>query len=157
MIAGLLLAAAVLIRPNPALTPGVVRTDLTLHAICATRWGKDKRHVTARMKRDTYAAYGVTQSGHWLISMKGTRYWQSDNEVDHLVSRELGGADDVRNLWIQPYTGEWNAYQKDRLENNLHMRVCAGALTLDVAQAAIRTDWILAYQTYINARPDWLP
>jgi hypothetical protein len=42
-------------------------------------------------------------------------------EIDHLISRELGGADEVANLWPQSYGGQpWNAVLKDKLENRLH-------------------------------------
>jgi hypothetical protein len=45
-------------------------------------------------------------------------------EIDHLISRELGGADDVKNFWPQPYgTHAWNAVLKDRVENRLHKEV----------------------------------
>ena len=46
--------------PNHMLTPGVARTDLTLKKICTTKWGKDARHVTAAMKRQAFAAYGLS-------------------------------------------------------------------------------------------------
>lgn len=42
---------------DPAATPGVVR-PLTTAEICHTKWGKDERHVTPKMKRDVCAAYG---------------------------------------------------------------------------------------------------
>jgi hypothetical protein len=66
--------------------------------------------------------------------------------MDHLISRELGGADNVRNLWPQPYTGPWNARDKDRLENRLHREVCHEGLPLAEAQRMIATDWISAYR-----------
>ena len=38
-------------------------------------------------------------------------------EIDHLISSELGGADDVQNLWPEAYgTSPWNAHLKDKLE-----------------------------------------
>jgi hypothetical protein len=40
--------------PNPHLTPGVARTDLTLEQICTTKWGRDVRAVTAAMKRKVF-------------------------------------------------------------------------------------------------------
>ena len=40
------------------------------------------------------------------------------------MSLELGGANTSDNLWPQPYDGEWNAHDKDRLENKLHHIVC---------------------------------
>jgi hypothetical protein len=85
-----------------------------------------------------FAAYGIplTDRSHY--------------EVDHLIPRELGGADDERNLWPQPWTGTYNAHQKDRLENALHRAVCAGTVTLAHAQEAIRSDWIAALRLYVR-------
>ena len=75
--------------PNLELTPGVSRTDLTKQEICSTHWGLDKRYVTATMKREVKQEYQFKKSdcpsGRVVI--------------DHLISRELGGADDVKNLW----------------------------------------------------------
>jgi hypothetical protein len=72
-------------------------------------------------------------------------------EVDHLISRELGGADQIGNLWPQPYgTAPWNAVRKDGVENRLHLEVCAGRLTLQQAQEDIRTDWTAVYVRYFG-------
>ena len=68
-------------------------------------------------------------------------------EVDHLVSRELGGADDVRNLWPESYvTQPWNAHLKDRLENHLHELLCAKQITLEEARKEITYDWTKTYK-----------
>jgi hypothetical protein len=154
MIAGALLLAALAARdlPQPTLTPGVTR-HLSVQTICATKWGKDKRHVTETMKVHVAAAYGIywptTLHGHRLTAAE--RAYRLSGEWDHLISRELGGADDEKNLWFELYEGAWNAHMKDRLENNLHVRVCAGTLSLPAAQRAIATDWRLAFQTYVDA------
>jgi hypothetical protein len=66
-------------------------------------------------------------------------------EVDHLVSRELGGADALPNLWPQPYNPKPGAHEKDWLENELHKEVCHGLISLEDAQQEIRTDWYAAY------------
>jgi hypothetical protein len=72
-------------------------------------------------------------------------------EVDYLISPALGGADDIRNLWPQPYaSGEWNAHVKDALEDYLHDQVCAGKLDLQTAQRDISENWISAYQKYFH-------
>ncbi|HWK10844.1 MAG TPA: HNH endonuclease signature motif containing protein [Vicinamibacterales bacterium] len=138
MTAALLLVLALAHTPTPA-TPGVTRT-LTRAAVCRTRWGVDRRHVTLSMRKQVFAAYGIPWREH-------AKY-----EVDHLVPRELGGADDVANLWPQPWEGAWNARMKDRLENRLHRLVCAGTVSLSSAQQRIRTDWIAAYRRYVSAR-----
>jgi hypothetical protein len=46
-------------------------------------------------------------------------------------------------------TQPWNAHVKDKLENELHKRVCNGSLDLKTAQQEISTDWIAAYNKYV--------
>jgi hypothetical protein len=70
--------------------------------------------------------------------------------VDHLISLELGGSNSLKNLWPESYSGEWNAHVKDKLENDLHRRVCKGEVDLKDAQREIATDWIAAYKKYLS-------
>jgi hypothetical protein len=73
-------------------------------------------------------------------------------EVDYLITPELGGATDIRNLWPEPYQDTvWNAHVKDQLEDRLHRMVCRGDLDLATAQRDISTDWIAAYRKYFHA------
>src|SRR5437879_45129 len=72
--------------PDLTLTPGAVR-PLSKATICKIKWGKDARHVTDTMKKQVFAAYGIPWAQHTMY------------EVDHLIARELGGADDTKNLW----------------------------------------------------------
>jgi len=123
--------------PDPQLTPGVAR-PMTTAQVCSTKWGKDRRHVTVAMRKQVFARYRVPYAKHALY------------EVDHDISRELGGADDIDNLWPQPWTGGYNAHMKDRLENRLHREVCAGTLSLERAQQAIRGDWRVAFRRYFG-------
>jgi len=122
--------------PNLSLTPGVAR-GLSTSTICSTRWGHDRRHVTEAMKREVARRYGMRRS-----SIKAAGAGRCC-EFDHLISRELGGADDVNNLWPQPWA---EARQKDALENRLHRAVCTGRLTLEAAQLGIATNWPAAYR-----------
>jgi hypothetical protein len=134
--------------PDSSLTPGVVRDDLSLQQICATKWGHDVRLVTAKMRNQVMAEYpDPCPSGKV--------------EIDHLESRELGGADDVRNLWKQCYevevpgkkpseTPEFGAHKKDRLEDDFGRRICLppsdpNYLPLETARNALRTNWVAAY------------
>ena len=60
---------------------------------------------------------------------------------------------EVQSVWPQPYDGEWNAHDKDRLENTLRKMVCTDkTITLEEAQHDISTDWIAAYKKYIGER-----
>lgn len=122
---------------NVALTPGVAR-QLTKAQVCATVWGKDARHVTLAMKKSVFAAYGIAWSDH-------AKY-----EVDHLISRELGGADDVKNLWPEPWAGSMNAHDKDRTENATHRAVCRGDISLEDAQRQIAKDWTVLYRRFVT-------
>lgn len=148
LIAALLLpvAAGAADLPNLSLTPGVTRPGLTVEQICKTKWGHDQRAVTAAMKRQVFAEYGLTGNDDKFCRPNGC-------EIDHLISRELGGADDVRNLWPQSYAGPWNAHMKDRVENRLHKEVCAGARSLEDAQRGIATDWTAEYRRYFGEPP----
>ncbi len=114
---------------------GPVWRSMPLNEICATKWGRDVRHVTPAMRKAVAAEYG-------LKTLAG-------NELDHLGPRCLGGADDVRNLWPQSWTGRCNAHQKDRLEVRLCRYVCDGTLSLDDARAVFE-DWQDGYSLYID-------
>ena len=64
---------------------------------------------------------------------------------------ELGGSNDIANLWPEPYSGtEWNARKKDVLENKLHKLVCDKTITLQKAQHDISSNWITAYKLYVK-------
>lgn len=65
------------------------------------------------------------------------------------ISLELGGSNDITNLWPEPYDWPWNAHMKHALENKLHQMVCAGQITMQEAQQTA-TDWISAYQRYVG-------
>jgi hypothetical protein len=110
---------ALVVVLNLKLTPGVVRPV----DVCSVKWGKDRRHVTQSMKREVLRLYGLPLDAAKLV------------EFDHLIPRELGGADDVRNLWPQPWP---EAHKKDREENRLHRAVCSGEISLREAQNAMR-------------------
>jgi hypothetical protein len=54
----ILLLLALLARPNLNETPGLVR-PLSRAAVCSTRWGLDRRHVTDSNEETRRAAYGI--------------------------------------------------------------------------------------------------
>jgi hypothetical protein len=118
----IVLLALVIQSVPSSLTPGVVR-DLTIDEVCATRWGLDRRHVTVKMRKEVFARYNLDWDTRHLY------------EVDHLIPRELGGADDVDNLWPELWD---DAHVKDKAENQLHRAVCSGILPLADAQSDMR-------------------
>ena len=134
--------------PDSAATPGSVAIT-SEETVCTTKWGQDARHVTGKMKKVAYVEYGTAPgSGVCLFKTRTTKTGKEVREgceIDHLISRELGGADAIENLWPQPYTQHPGAHEKDWLENELHREVCAGKITLDEAQTEIKDDWYAAY------------
>jgi len=137
--------------PNPAITPGVaVSPEMPLQQLCTTKWGKDHRAVTEGMKMSVYHAYGFT-------GPKDPRCTPDAHgktcEIDHLWSRENGGADDVRNLWPEPYGGPWNAHDKDRLENALHADICVKHSITPLQARAALSDWQHYYVKEFGAPP----
>ena len=138
-----LLGAAQTVAPNLTLTPGVARS-LSKATICTTKWGLDARHVTDTMKRQVFAAYGIPWEQHTMY------------EVDHLIARELGGADDVKNLWPEPWYlnvggKEMGAHQKDQAENKTHRALCDGKISLKDAQQGIAADWTVLYTRFVHS------
>lgn len=134
--------------PDPSITTGAVRPGMTKAVICRTKWGKDARHVSSAMKSEVFQAYGLTgnDDAACVADKNGRRC-----EIDHLISRELGGADEVKNLWPEPYgTTPWNAARKDRVENRLHKEVCAGHISLAAARREIKIDWRVPYRRYFG-------
>jgi hypothetical protein len=127
--------------PNPRLTPGAVRPDATAAQLCSPRFHTGAvRAVDESVKRKVYAEYGRAPK-------KGICC-----EVDHLISLELGGSNDIANLWPQPYAPAPGAHQKDLVENWLHRQVCRGALPLKRAQHEIATDWFAVYRAMTAAQ-----
>jgi hypothetical protein len=135
-----------LARPNPLLTPGAVRADIGLAEVCGTKWGADARHVTEAMKSEVFRAYGLIGEDDAACDSPMPK---RRCEVDHLIPRDLGGADATANLWPEPYYAEpWNATLKDRLEARLKREVCAGRLSLREAEQGMARDWIATYLRY---------
>lgn len=130
-------------RPDPKLTPGVIDPKATLAVICVKGYTSQPgvRNVTGSTKAKVFAKYGVDPKADHF-------------EIDHLISLELGGSNDILNLWPQAYTTKpLNAHTKDVLENKLHRLICAGKADLKAVQHDIATDWTVAYTKYVGALP----
>lgn len=112
--------------PDPRLTPGAVLVGVTSIQVCTAGFASAVRDVGQSERDAVFAEYGITVHS-------GVTY-----EVDHLVSLELGGSNDIANLWPEPQP---SAGDKDRVENLLHREVCDGTITLAAAQEAIRHWW----------------
>jgi hypothetical protein len=123
--------------PDPRCTPGAVDPAVTQgnlrSTICHPGYTKVVRpssSQTSTFKYEVaYPAYGEPHS--------------KKTELDHLVSLELGGANDAANLWPE-YPPTPNP--KDTVENALHAAVCDGRVKLTAAQNAIARNWETAEQ-----------
>lgn len=132
--------------PNPQLTPGAVDITLTTQRLCDPKFStKSVRNVPESLKKKVYAEYGYSNHQSVCAGVEGC-------EIDHLISLEIGGQNDIHNLWPQPFVGTWNAHMKDQLENKLHALVCSNQIPLSEAQQAIATNWIQAYQKYMRMK-----
>ena len=118
-----------------SLSPGAADprvTQANIHeTICVVGYSASVRKVSASTKRNVFAEYGISNPAPGAY------------EVDHLIPLELGGSNDITNLWPEPYTGPANARDKDVWENRLHKQVCLGQVTLAVAQDAMIHWWLL--------------
>ena len=69
--------------------------------------------------------------------------------MDHLVPLELGGSNDIGNLWPEVAEPRPGFHEKDKVENYLHEQVCSGAISLKQAQAEIAGNWPPAWVAYL--------
>jgi hypothetical protein len=113
---------------DPKLTPGAVFVSVTAAQVCVPGYSSSVRDVSEAEKRAVYAEYHEAD-------VPGA------DEVDHLISLELGGSNVIQNLWPEPYAGTYGAHAKDKVEDYLHDQVCSGRMTLAAAQVAISTRW----------------
>jgi hypothetical protein len=123
--------------PERSLTPGAVATADRAQVCDSSR--PKNREVPVSLQRRVFEEYGISRPEPQAY------------EVDYLITPALGGADDIRNLWPQPYSATvWNARVKDTLEDYLREQVCSGRLDLATAQRDISSDWIAAYRKYFH-------
>lgn len=120
--------------PDKACTPGAVFATTTKDQVCTPGYSKSVRDVGSELKAEVYKEYGITshQTGEY--------------EVDHLISLELGGTNDISNLWPEAADPKPGFHEKDQVENYLNQQVCSGAISLQQAQQEISTNWLQVYQ-----------
>jgi hypothetical protein len=129
--------SAQLLLPDGRLTPGASR-PVSREDVCRGGFGRNGL-VPPPLERRVFDAYGIRPA-------EPRAY-----EVDYLISPDLGGSEDIRNLWPQSYDATlWNARVKDALEDRLHDLVCEGRIDLSTAQREIAANWIEAYKKYFH-------
>jgi hypothetical protein len=122
--------------PDPACTPGAALPGVTTAQICTPGYASSVRDVPQGEKNQVYIEYGIRT------------HREGEYEVDHLVSLELGGSNDIANLWPEAAEPRPGFHEKDRFENYLHDQVCSGRMELQEAQRRIAQNWL---QYWIDA------
>jgi len=119
---------------DSACTPGAILATATKEAICQSGYASTVRNVPTSVKNQVYAEYDIRSHA------------PGQYEVDHLVSLELGGSNELSNLWPELASPQPGFHEKDSVENDLHSQVCSGAMALKEAQIEIATNWLAVYQ-----------
>jgi hypothetical protein len=120
--------------PSKDITPGIVFPNVTATDVCTPGYSKGVRDVSVSTKKQVFQTYGISYpapSGAY--------------EVDHFIPLELGGSNDIRNLWPEPADPRPGFHEKDKVENYLHKQVCDGKMDLGRAQEEISGDWYAVY------------
>lgn len=99
---------------------------VTVGEVCTLGFARRHRRVPYRLRDAVYNRYGLR------------RGFRRGYVIDHLIPLELGGRNDLANLWPQPRV---QSYRKDRDENRLHDAVCTGSESLADARAEILRIW----------------
>lgn len=119
--------------PDSACTPGAIFPTATTDQICQTGYSSSVRNVPYSEKQQAYDEYGIAS------------HYSGQYEVDHLIPLELGGSNDISNLWPELASPTPGFHEKDQVENYLHDQVCSGAMSLHEAQVEISTNWLNVY------------
>jgi len=121
--------------PDSACTPGAIFPNATPQQICQSGYTSTVRNVPISEKDQAYAEYSIFHHS------------AGQYEVDHLVPLELGGSNDIANLWPEAASPTPGFHQKDLVENYLHDQMCSGAVSLQKAQVEIATNWLAVYNS----------
>jgi hypothetical protein len=114
--------------PDRRCSPGAYSSKLTKAVICSSTFRTGSiRNVPTSEKHAVETEYGMVAKSYGRTI-----------EIDHIVSLELGGSNDIANLYPEPGSGKASYHVKDKLENRLHSMLCAGSITLAAARRGTR-------------------
>jgi len=130
-------------KPDRRCSPGAIYTGLTKTVLCSSTFRTSTiRNVPDSEKHQVEVEYGLAPKGYG-----------STLEIDHLVSLELGGSNDITNLFPERAAPAPGFHVKDKLENKVHDLVCAGQMTLRTAQRSIAANWPALYKKAYGVAP----
>ena len=124
-------------------SPGAYYSKLTKVVICSASFRTSSiRNVPQSEKYEAEAEYGMVQ-----------KLYGRTLEIDHIISLELGGSNDIANLYPERASPAPGYHVKDKLENKLHGLVCSGSMNLRSAQKQIAANWQKLYRTVYKTAP----
>jgi hypothetical protein len=129
--------------PDRRCSPGAYYSELTKAVVCSSTFRTSSiRNVPDSKRFAVEREYGM-KPGHYGSSL----------EIDHIVPLELGGSNDLANLYPEQLYAHPGYRVKDKLENKLHALVCTGKMTLSTAQHGIAGNWQALYEKVYGAAP----
>jgi hypothetical protein len=129
--------------PDRRCSPGAYYSSLTKTVICASSFHTSAiRNVSLSEKFQVEREYGLA-AAHYGRTL----------EVDHIVSLELGGSNNIANLYPEKASARPGYHVKDALENRLHSMVCSGQIALRSAQQQIAANWERLYLRVYGIAP----
>jgi len=123
-------------NPDRACSPGAYYGKLTKAVICSPGF-----HTSAIRNVPQSEKFAVEQEYGLAPACYGRTL-----EIDHIVALELGGSNDIANLFPEQTNAHAGYQAKDELENRLHDMVCSGTIGLRTAQDRIAANWQLLYR-----------
>lgn len=130
-------------EPDRRCSPGAYYSGLTKPVICASSFHTSSiRNVPDSEKHQVEVEYALAP-----------KPYGSTLEIDHIVSLELGGSNDIANLFPEKANAHPGYRAKDKLENKLHDLVCAGKIGIRAAQQQIAADWEALYKQVFGTAP----
>ena len=122
--------------PDKNCTPGDIFPNISNEQICVKGYSATVRNVPKSVKTKVYEDYNILPDE------------RKNYVIDHLISLQIGGTNEIPNLFPQKSTGEINSRTKDKIENFLKREVCKGNMTLKKAQKTIVEDWLEVLDDY---------
>jgi hypothetical protein len=131
------------VLPDPRCSPGAYYSGLTTAVICSPSFHTSLiRNVSAAEKHAVELEYGLAPRAYGYTL-----------EIDHIVPLELGGSNDIANLFPERASLSPGYRAKDRLENRLRAMVCAGQIGQHLVQLAVASNWVKLYATVFGFAP----
>jgi len=129
--------------PDRRCSPGAYSSALTRAVICSSSFRTASiRDVPESEKHAVEIEYGLAP-----------RAYGRTLEIDHIVSLELGGSNDVANLYPEKANAHPGYHVKDKLEDAAHKAVCAGTISLRSAQRQIASNWEKLFKLLFGVAP----